>query len=557
MGSPMYLVAALLLLLSWFLPLHLLPWTGWHKEILAFVAAVLAFGEVLRQTWASKHLALPRPTAWFLGLGAVVVWQGATGTATYVGDAVVITGYLLVAVMVIVVGFSQKDPVRAAAYLGQLLLVAAVASTLLALVQTLNVWDLGEWESLIIRPATLRRPGANLGQPNHLATLLLFALASLGYLRSLGRVSAALAGFLGVILLTGLALTESRTGILGLLLLSGWWWLRQRPAGLARLAMLALLAYFFILAGLWPQLHQAIQQEGGGAAQYNTNPVGRLVVWPQLWHAVLLKPWWGWGLHNVSEAHNAVLDAYAAGEPYTYAHNVVLDLAIGMGLPLATLFAGTVWVWFWRRMRVAVREPVTWYSIAMVMVLGLHSQLEFPYAYAYLLFPVLFMVGLLEARLAPDRVFHAPVLMVTAVFALTTAALAWSAWEYIQVEEDFRVVRFEALKVGKTPSDYERPHIYLLKQLDTMLKGSRIVPAPGMSAQQLELARQAAMRFPWTALQNRYALSLALNGDPDEAVRQLKVMRAMYGEKTYAEIKENWKALAEEKYPQLRTLQLP
>lgn len=552
----MYLAAAFLLLLSWFLPVFMLPWTGWHKEALVFVAAVLAFGEVLRQTWANKHLEFPRLTGWFLALGAVVAWQGATGTTTYVGDAAVITGYLLVAVMVIVVGFAQKDPVRAAAYLGQLLLVAGVASTLLALVQTLNVWDLGEWESLIIRPATLRRPGANIGQPNHLATLLLFALASLGYLRSLGRVSAALAWFLGIILLTGLALTESRTGILGLLLLSGWWWLRQRPAGSARLGMLALLAYFFILAGFWPQLHQAIQQEGEGAAHFNTNPVGRLVVWPQLWQAVLLKPWWGWGLHNVSEAHNAVLDAYAAGEPYTYAHNVALDLAIGMGLPLATLFAGAVWVWFWRRMKVA-REPVTWYSIAMVMVLGLHSQLEFPYAYAYLLFPVLFMVGLLEARLAPDRVFHAPMVMVTAVFAMTTAALAWSAWEYIQVEEDFRVARFEALKVGKTPSDYERPHIYLLKQLDTMLKASRIDPAPGMSAQQLELARQAALRFPWTALQNRYALSLALNGDPDEAVRQLKVMRAMYGEQTYAEIKANWKALAEEKYPQLRALQLP
>lgn len=552
----MYLVAALLLLLSWFLPMFTLPWTGWHKEVLVFVAAALAFGALLWQTRASKQLVLPRLSAWFLALGAVVAWQGLRGTATYQGDAFVIGGYLLFAIMAIAVGFAQKDPARAAAYLGQALLVAGVASTLLALVQTLNVWDLGEWESWIIRPDTLRRPAANIGQPNHLATLLLFALASLGYLRRLGRVSAALAVLLGLILLTGLALTESRTGVLGLLLLSAWWWWQPRPSGWARLALPALVAYFLVLVWLWPPLHQAIQLAGGGAVQYNTNPVGRLVVWPQLWQAVLLKPWGGWGLRNVSEAHNAVLDAYPVGEPYTYAHNVVLDLAIGIGLPLTLLFVGAGGVWFWRRLR-AAREPVTWYSMAMVLVLGLHSLLEYPFAYAHLLFPVLFTVGLLEARLAPGRIFRVPIVPAAAVYALALAALAWSAWEYVQVEEDLRVARFEALKVGKTPADYERPQIHLLKQLDTMLTASRIQPAPGMSAQELELARQAAMRFPWTALQNRYALSLALNGEPQEAVRQLKVMRAMHGEKHYAGIKANWSELAKEKYPQLRTLALP
>lgn len=554
----MYLAAAFLLLLSWFLPMFALPWTGWHKEVLVFVAAALAFGALLWQTWSSRQLVLPRATGWFFGLVAVLVWQGLNGTASDQGDALVMGGYLLVAVMVVAVGFGQQDPGKAATGLGLLLLVAAVASTLLALVQTLDVWDLGEWESLIIRPPSLRRPGANLGQPNHLAIMLLFALASLGYLRTLGRVSGAMAAFLALVLLIGLVLTESRTGILGLALLSAWWWWWQRPSGRARLALAALLVCFLVLVWLWPQWHQALQlgTAAGGTAQYNSNPVGRLVVWPQLWQAVLLKPWGGWGLRKVSEAHNAVLDAYVVGEPYTYAHNVVLDLAIGIGLPLTLLFVAAVLVWLGRRLR-AAREPVSWYGMAMVLVLGLHSQLEFPYAYAYLLFPVLFLVGMLEARLAPARVFHLPIMAAAAIYALLMATLAWSAWEYVQVEEDLRVARFEALKVGKTPTDYERPQIRLLKQLDTMLAASRIQPAPGMSAQELELARQAAMRFPWTALQNRYALALALNGQQDEAVRQLKVMRAMHGEKTYAGIKANWITLAEEKYPQLQALPLP
>lgn len=552
----MYPVAALLLLLSWFLPLHLMPWTAWHKEVLVFVAVGLLFGALLRESRAGGRLRVPHLGAWFLALGLVLAWQALGGTATYRGDALMMGAYLFVAILVPTVGMAQKDPIRAAAVLGGLLLLAGVVSTLLALVQTLNVWDLGEWESWIIRPQMLRRPAANIGQPNHLATLLLFALAGLGYLRSLGRVSAAFAAFLCVTLLTGLALTESRTGALGLLMLGVWWWWQRRPQGWGRLAVPALVAYFLVLVWLWPHWHQAIHFTGGGVAQYNSNPVGRLVVWPQLWQAVLLKPWGGWGLRNVSEAHNAVLDAYPVGEPYTYAHNVLLDMAIGMGLPLTMLFAGAVCFWLWRRLR-ASREPLTWFSLAMVLVLALHSLLEYPFAFAHLLFPVLFMVGLLEARLAPTRAFRVPTMVAGASYALVAAVLAWSAWEYVQAEEDLRVVRFEALKVGKTPDDYERPKIYLLTQLDIMLTASRLVPAPAMSAEQLELARQAAMRFPWTALQNRYALALALNGQADEAVRQLKVMRAMHGEKTYAGMKANWTTLAEEKFPQLRTLPLP
>ena len=51
--------------------------------------------------------------------------------------------------------------------------------------------------------------------------------------------------------------------------------------------------------------------------------------------------------------------------------------------------------------------------------------------------------------------------------------------------------------------------------------------------------------------------SLALNGNPDEAMRQLRVMRALHGEVAYTQVKAGWTVLADEKYPQLQTLRLP
>jgi hypothetical protein len=133
----------------------------------------------------------------------------------------------------------------------------------------------------------------------------------------------------------------------------------------------------------------------------------------------------------------------------------------------------------------------------------------------------------------------------------------WSAVEYVAIEEDFRMARFEALRIGQTPSDYSRPTVHLQTQLEVMLAASRMVPAPEMRPVDIELLRTAAMRFPWTAIQNRYALSLALNGNPDEAIRQLRVMRAMHGEKHYQALKANWLQLASDKYPQLGQLKLP
>jgi hypothetical protein len=184
-------------------------------------------------------------------------------------------------------------------------------------------------------------------------------------------------------------------------------------------------------------------------------------------------------------------------------------------------------------------------------------MLEFPFAYAYFLVPVMFAVGALEGAVGAKPAFSLGVKPALALVFVTTGVMAWSVVEYIAIEEDFRIVRFEALRIGTTPASYQRPHVVLLTQLDALLHGGRIVPKPGMSAEEVELARKVALRFPWPATQNRYAQSLALNGNPDEAIRQLRVMRALHGEKTYAQIKEGWVNLANEKYPQLRNLTLP
>jgi O-antigen ligase len=561
-----YFPGFILLFASWVQPLHFLPWMSWHSEVLAFAAIAWFVGlELVTRMKSGQTIALvPRIAIAPLALALLVMIQFGLGLIPFFGDALILCFYLAACAIVIGVGHAwskgdspsppNSDAEQALAQLALVVLIGALASVLIALVQVFNVWGEVDW---ISRLDGFRRPGGNIGQPNNLATLLLMGVASLAFLLESKRLSATFTVILLLLLSLGLAMSESRTGLLSAAVLTAWWFQKRRlfkrkgTAALVTTGWVSLV--FFVWA--WPPFI-TYSQFGEGTTHINVSAGGRLVAWPQLIEAVMQRPWFGWGLREVSKAHNAVLGHYTSGEPFTYAHNILLDLAIGVGLPLTALVLGVSAYWAWNRVK-AVDASATWYCVALVIPLAVHSMLEFPFAYIYFLVPALLAVGVLEAKTAPTSVLRIKNRSLTLGAASLALIMLWSVVEYAAVEEDFRIVRFEALRIGRTPSEYSRPELHLLTQFDVMLTASRMAPAPDMSPADIELLRSAAMRFPWTALQNRYALSLALNGNPTEALRQLRVMRAMHGEKHYAALKASWDELANTKYPQLRQLKLP
>ncbi len=168
-----------------------------------------------------------------------------------------------------------------------------------------------------------------------------------------------------------------------------------------------------------------------------------------------------------------------------------------------------------------------------------------------------FVIGMLDAGRVNTGGIRLPPGACIAIFSGFVVLAAILVRDYFLAEEDFRVARFEALKVGQTPESYERPRLILLNQLGAMSSATRVVPTAGMTNADIELLRKAALHYPWTAIQHRYALALALNGNLPEAERQLKVMRAMHGEKMHAAIMVQWQIWAQEKHPQLQGLASP
>lgn len=569
-GGSMYAIAASILVLSWLMPLHFLPWVSWHSEGLSFfVVLILAWGGLLGAVKKdlSGFAILPVAALPFMILASVALIQWIVGLITFEGDAFVFGLYLALCVACLTLGYVASRRTAVSPELNQghhdnltltllafVLLFGAFASAVVALAQVFELWEHSEW---INRMPQLRRPGGNLGQPNQLATLLLMGVASLMLLYESGKLKAFSAALIFLTLCIGLAATESRTGVLSFLILSGWWFYKRARVNFRLSPWIVGLACILLLVLFWSwPAFMAFTQGTGTGAEVNTKAGTRLIVWPQLVEAISQRPWLGWGLHEVPKAHNAVVSAYAASEPFSYSHNIVLDLALGMGVPLTVLLVLVTAVWLWRRVK-AANHLVPWYCLALALPLAVHSMLEFPFAYAYFLVPVMFALGVLEAWAGAKPVLRIGVRQAAAGMLVISILAAWSVVEYLQIEADFRVARFEALHIGQTPPDHQRPKVILLTQLGALLDGARIVPKPGMSAPELELAKQVALRYPWTATQNRYALSLALNGNTEEAIRQMRVMRVMHGEKTYADIKANWDSLASDKYPQLLELKLP
>jgi O-antigen ligase len=553
-----YLFPAAALTLSWLMPLHLLPWVVWHSEVAVFAGIFLAAALVLLPLALRRgapRLAITPAAAAVLALALLAIVQASMGQLRYWGDAWVLLLYAGLCLASYGMGMAasqqQAGPARALEVLAVTLVLAGVGSTIISLVQALDVWDWSQW---IARPNQFRRPGGNYAQPNQMATMLLMGLVGLAYLYERHRLSRAAMQATAIVLFLGFATAESRAGLVSLTILGAFWVLRGHPTRLKRgdVAAWAVVAVATYVA--WPMAVEAFI--GSAVEGLQRTSVGmRFVVWPQLGHALLAQPWFGWGLRQTSVALNSVVDGYALSEPYTYAHNLVLEACLGMGIPLGLAFVGAAALWWIRRWRMRMTQ-VGWTCMALCIPFAVHAMLEFPYAYAYVLAPILFAMGVIDAQVKPARaVAVGPRWAAAALLGVSTIG-ALSVFEYVQIEEDFRVVRFESGRIGSTPGDYERPAVHVLTQLDALLAAGRVTPRPGMNAGEIDFLRDVSTRFPWPALQNRYAASLALNGQREEAERELRRVRVLHGAGLFEDTRRYWTRM-QQQHPQLADVALP
>ena len=286
--------------------------------------------------------------------------------------------------------------------------VAGVFNVAVALVQVFAPEGAdGNW---IAHSGIPGRAVGNLRQPNHLSSVLLWSAIAVVALLELRRIGRALAVVLFVPVVFAVVLTASRTGLVSVALLAVWGLADRRLAKPTRLLLVAaplVYAAGWLAMAEWAKLSQ--HTFGGEARLAETDISGsRFGIWKNTLALIAQQPWTGVGF---GEFNFAWTMTPFPGRPvafFDHSHNLPLQLAVELGLPLAALVTALLVFGLWRAGRLAFTsegEVGTGRRCAfmMVVMIGWHSLLEYPLWYTYFLLPAAwawaFAVG--EAAAAP------------------------------------------------------------------------------------------------------------------------------------------------------------
>lgn len=325
-------------------------------------------------------------------------------------------------------------------------LVAALGSAVLALMQYLDL------ENGFFPWIVPTRPGhalANVHQTNMLASLLAVGLLTLWWMGRRNLLRPVHQGWMAALLLSALAATASRTGMLHLLTLAALMFSWHRREWRTVLAVVLAAGMFYLLS-VWvlQALGSAlsgsdIQRDIISRFEADNQCHSRLVLWSNVLDLIALKPWTGWGPGGLVYAHYITLfdDARYCAK-LSNAHNLPLQMAVTLGVPVTVLLcAGFVWC-IARLKPWAATDITERWLWGVWLLLGLHSLLEYPLWFGvFQLMAALATRQLIlarQTRLNPGSSLRAFLLSASAMGAASALALALLAavtWDYVKVSQ--------------------------------------------------------------------------------------------------------------------------
>jgi hypothetical protein len=513
---------ALLWLLPFLWTIHWHPMASLHSELVA--ACCLAFGALscglLRRADARIHSPLP---AVLLGLVAVVLLQLEFGRLAYAQLAVrfvlfvsaMLTAYVFGRQIVALGRTREALNVLSAACLAGALYSVLVQWLQLFDLEILPFWLAGVFKSELVQD----RPFGNVGQANHQATYLALAGISAIYLGRITRRSwLAPASLLP--LATGIALTGSRMGaaFLAVLMLAQFAPTALRPDQ-SRSRWLTCVAVVAGYLGGLVAVHLVL-----GAITTLARPTAlRYELWWQAWQISLQHPWLGIGAGQFGGGQYWVARPGLYTVPANNAHNLILDLAAELGWPAATAAGAVGLYWGIKDLRRRLASPEQALAWGMVLMIGIHSMLEFPLWHLFFAIPASLLFALGE----PERMGGATIdvrRILAAVGAATVAVALMFNAGYEDIARAAAPQYLEYLHLRqRTPLDalpiLEVADAKLFKpEVERLLLDLKHVPGEDTPGAPLERSARLLHILPEPAIMAQHIINLARAGRVDEAI---------------------------------------
>jgi O-antigen ligase len=333
-------------------------------------------------------------------LAAAAAWSGLAGglPSSLMGSAI---GLLAAAAVLLAAGAVAARSGRGADWFVLFCLgwvVAGVLNTGVGMVQVFApAWPDGDWIAASGMPG---RAVGNLRQPNHLSSLLLWSAIGVAACADMRRLPRAAAAALMALLVFAVVLTASRTGVVGVALLALWGLADRRLAPATRWLLVAtplLYGVSWLLMSAWAE---ASAHTFGGQQRLAEGDLSssRFAIWSNTLALIRAQPWAGVGFGEFNFAWSLTPFPGRPVAFFDHTHNLPLQLAVELGLPLAGLVMGLLLWGLWQGWRRAVRTPgdggiAGRCAVLMLLMIGLHSLLEYPLWYSYFLLPAAWAWG--------------------------------------------------------------------------------------------------------------------------------------------------------------------
>lgn len=532
---------------GWLLPNHYPPWGTFHTNAWVAICLLIAAARLLGTSPFTVQVS--RPALFLLGLSAIPWIQHGLGVLPLFSSALLASLYLAGLALAFIVGenWSRSGLANPLAFVLLAACVAAVGSVGLQLYQWLGLTtDLGLMDIWVMEIGAEHRPFANLGQPNQLASLLLWGV--LGCLLAWHRrwMGPAVAMALSAFLLLGVALTESRTALLTLTLcvaaLSIW-----RPSFLERRPLRALQAlYLFYLTSLFAQepLARMLGMEEPLTLFVRSQGELRLKLWAMALDASTVSPWLGsgWGRSNAALFEVFHNHAHLKATYFAESHSLPLDIVLWVGWPTGLAIIALVAHWV-LRVALSIDSTEKLIAAAAIGVMAVHALLELPLHHGYFLWPL----GLIAGAVNPVEFRSKPWFPRRELTALSLATLgilsAVIIVDYFKVEAAFTELRFQLAKVGRD-HDTSPPKTLLLTDWPRAIALNRSTPHAGMTEAEIN-DWKALMLYNTAPLPMRkYVGALTLNGRGEEGQRWAQRICWLLQDKLCRPLADEWSAPA-------------
>jgi hypothetical protein len=536
------LVFALFLLNSYLIPFHYHPYRSYYNDASAILGVIAA------SCWIGlrSNAVLRIPISVILPLFLIIIigLQTWNGLLLFPVDSIFPILYLVSFAIALIFGATLTIHPKGLKELAFTLTVVFISAGLLSvsfqLVQLFNL----NWYPYVMPLSHARNPRAfgNLGQPNLLSLLLCFSIASCWYLYVTRQIKAQLGMSFVIFLLMGLVFAQSRIGwvILPVLFLLCW---HQPPdcPKVSKIALIILLGLFVSLVIFAPDLMQYFGITLDRAEQRAGQISVRVVLWKQAWAISLLHPWFGSGWFQFGAQQAMLSSLFPPTEYSDYAHNIVLGFAaeIGWLMTFLLFLAALYWAYhccirWWKNLQVR-------YMSMILLPMLLHSLVEFPLWFAYMLMPFGVIVGALTTLQFGWRdVILAKTWMVM-FFISSVLALAAITWDYNRVVDGFIALAWQQAGEKKGIGSTDKPPLTLFPQFYDYFKVARISIGPKMSEEDIQFLERIALRFAFTPILDRLALAYAANQRPTEALQVLVAIQRLNGA-DYAKVYLNWQS---------------